>query len=36
VQAGYAGLKVRVCFIGYRDHGDIPMFEIHEFTDDLE
>lgn len=30
------GLKVRVCFIGYRDHGDNPRFTIKDFTDDIE
>ena len=29
------GLKVRVCFVGYRDHCDTERFAIHPFTDDI-
>ena len=29
------GLRVRVCFIGYRDHSDAERFEICPFTEDL-
>ena len=29
-------LKVRVCFVGYRDIKDHPRFSIYEFTEDLE
>lgn len=28
-------LKVRVSFIGYRDHGDTERFSIQEFSDDI-
>ena len=29
-------LKVRVCFIGYRDHCDSVRFSIKDFTDDID
>ena len=29
-------LKIRICFVGYRDHCDRERFAIHEFTDDVE
>lgn len=29
-------LKVRVCFVGYRDIQDKPRFSIHEFSEDIE
>ena len=29
-------LRVRVCFIGYRDHKDIIRFEIKHFTENIE
>ena len=29
-------LKVKVCFIGYRDHCDSVRFTIHDFTEDIE
>ena len=29
-------LRVRVCFIGYRDHKDKVRFEIKHFTEDIE
>ena len=29
------GLKVRVCFIGYRDHCDKKRFSIHSFTENI-
>ena len=36
VTASCDGLKVRVCFVGYRDHCDTERFSIYDFTDDLE
>jgi hypothetical protein len=30
------GLKVRVCFVGYRDYGNSERFSIHGFTEDIE
>ncbi len=36
VQEDYAGLKVLVSFVGYRDVQDHPRFEIFEFSDDLD
>ena len=30
------GLKIRICFVGYRDHCDRERFAIHEFTDDVD
>lgn len=30
------GLKVKVCFVGYRDIKDRVRFSIHEFTDDID
>jgi hypothetical protein len=30
------GLKVKVCFVGYRDLKDRVRFSIHEFTDDID
>jgi hypothetical protein len=35
VDSADGNLKVRVCFVGYRDHGDAERFTIHEFTDDI-
>jgi len=29
-------LKVRVCFVGYRDHCDTQRFSIKDFSDDIE
>jgi len=29
-------LKVRVCFIGYRDHKENHRFEIKHFTEDIQ
>jgi len=29
-------LKVRVCFVGYRDHSDKKRFEIRHFTEDIQ
>ena len=34
--ASCEGLKVRVCFVGYRDIKDRVRFSIHEFTDDID
>lgn len=28
-------LKVRVCFLGYRDHKDTKRFDIHPFTENI-
>jgi hypothetical protein len=36
VQSCKGNLKVRVCFVGYRDHCDTERFTILEFTDDIE
>jgi hypothetical protein len=36
VKSDNPSLKVRVCFVGYRDIQDHPRFSIHEFTEDLE
>jgi hypothetical protein len=36
VKNDYAGLKVRVSFVGYRDIQDRPRFEILEFSEDLD
>lgn len=36
VKLDYAGLNVRVGFIGYRDISDKPRFEIFEFSEDLD
>ena len=36
VKKDYAGLKVRVSFVGYRDVQDKPRFEIFEFSEDLD
>ena len=30
------GLKIRICFVGYRDHCDRERFAIHQFTDDVD
>jgi hypothetical protein len=35
VDSADGNLKVRVCFVGYRDHGDAERFTIHEFIDDI-
>jgi len=36
VTSSTEGLKVRVCFIGYRDHCDVNnRFSIHNFTEDV-
>ena len=31
-----SNLKVRVCFVGYRDHSDSPRFSIIDFTEDAK
>jgi len=31
-----SNLKVRVCFVGYRDHSDTPRFSIIDFTEDAK
>lgn len=36
VVASCDGLKVRVTFVGYRDHCDSKRFEIKPFTEDLD
>lgn len=36
VKEDYKGLKVRVAFVGYRDVGDKPRFEVLPFTQDLD
>lgn len=36
VQDSCADLKVKVCFVGYRDHGDQDQYEVHDFTDNLD
>jgi hypothetical protein len=36
VKACCGNLRVRVCFIGYRDHGDSPRFSIKDFTEDID
>ena len=35
VESAECNLRVRVCFVGYRDHGDQERFTIHEFTEDI-
>jgi hypothetical protein len=36
VQDNDGKLKVRVCFVGYRDHCDSNRFSIMDFTDDID
>jgi len=36
VKEDYNGLKVRVAFVGYRDIGDKPRFEVFQFSEDLD
>ena len=36
IRKTYDDLKVRVCFVGYRDFGDRNQFEVCPFTEDLD
>ena len=36
VKAANKDLRVRVCFVGYRDIKDVPRFSLKDFTDNID